>query len=64
MLTDLDPTSIIFAGLLLGGVALAAIYDRRHVVKNGRKPDPKPSIKVSDARSYSRRGAVPVAFIR
>ncbi|CAA9488428.1 MAG: FIG001454: Transglutaminase-like enzymes, putative cysteine proteases [uncultured Rubrobacteraceae bacterium] len=59
---SLDPASIIVAGLLLGATALATVYGRRYVAKKRRKPDPRSSVKVSDARLYSRYGAVSAAF--
>ena len=59
---SLDPVSIIVAGLLLGGGAIAAIYGHRYAARRHRKPDPKRSVKVSDARLYSRYGAISAAF--
>ena len=59
---SLNPASIIVAGLLLGATALATVYGRRYVAKKRRKPDPRSSVKVSDARLYSRYGAVSAAF--
>jgi hypothetical protein len=50
---SLDPASIIVAGLLVGGVYLAFVYSRRQLVRR-RKPPVQASIKVSDARLYSR----------
>ncbi len=59
---SLDPASIIVAGLLLGATALAAVYGRRYAAKKRRRPDPGRSVKVSDARLYSRYGAISTAF--
>ena len=59
---SLDPTSIIVAGLLLGAAAVVAVYGRRFIAKKRRKPDLKRSVRVSDARLYSRYGAVSTAF--
>ena len=59
---SLDPASIIVAGLLLGAASLAAVYGRRYVAKKRRKPNPRRSVRVSDARLYSRYGAVLAAF--
>ncbi|HKZ27394.1 MAG TPA: DUF4129 domain-containing protein [Rubrobacteraceae bacterium] len=54
--------SIIIAALLLGGASLLFVYGRRYVTKRRRKPDPQHSVKVSDARLYSRYKALQVAF--
>jgi transglutaminase-like putative cysteine protease len=59
---SLDPASIIIAGLLLGAAFAAAIYGRRYIANKRRKPDPKRSVKVSDARLYSRYGTISAAF--
>ncbi len=59
---SLDPVSIIVAGLLLGGAALLFIYGRRYVTKKRRKPDLQRSVKVSDAKLYSRYKAITSAF--
>ncbi len=59
---NLDPASIIVAGLLLGASAVVAVYGRRYISKKRRKPDPKRSIKVSDARLYSRYKTISTAF--
>lgn len=59
---SLDPASIIVAAFLLGGASLLVIYGRRHLAKKRRKPDPKRSVKVSDARLYSRYRALTSAF--
>ncbi|WP_166395546.1 transglutaminase TgpA family protein [Rubrobacter marinus] len=58
----LDPASIVVAGLLLGGASVAAVYGRRFLKKKLRKPAPRRSVKVSDARLYSRYGAISAAF--
>ena len=54
----LDPVSIIIVGLLVAGSALAGIYGRRYLIRRRRKPAVQRSVKVSDARLYSRYGAV------
>jgi len=54
----LDPVSIIIVGLLVAGTALAGIYSRRYLVRRRRKPAVQRSVRVSDARLYSRYGAV------
>ncbi len=59
---SLDPMSIIVAGLLLGGLSLLFVYGQRYVAKKRRKPNPQRSVRVSDARLYSRYRAVTVAF--
>ena len=59
---SLDPVSIILTGLLLGGMSLFFIYGRRHLEKKRRKPDLQRSVKVSDARLYSRYKAITSVF--
>ncbi len=50
----LDPVSIIIAGALFGGISLLVAYSRKHLT-NRRKVSPdQRSIKISDARIYSR----------
>ena len=54
----LDPASIIIVGLLVAGATLAGIYTRRYLVHRRRKPAAHRSVRVSDARLYSRYGAL------
>ncbi len=54
----LDPVSIIVVGLLVAGVSLFVIYSRRYLARRRRRPMMHRSVKVSDARLYSRYGAV------
>ncbi len=54
----LDPVSILIAGALVGGAFLAAVYTRRYVVRSRREPNVQRSVKVSDARLYSRYRAI------
>ncbi|MBA2346479.1 MAG: DUF3488 domain-containing protein [Rubrobacter sp.] len=54
----LDPVSIIIVGLLVAGAVLAGIYSRRYLIHRRRKPAVQRSVKVSDARLYSRYGAI------
>ena len=58
----LDPVSIIIVGLMVAGAALAGIYGRRYLVRRRRKPAVQRSVKVSDARLYSRYGAITSAL--
>src|SRR5215211_3101201 len=51
---SLDPLSILLAGALIGAAYLAFSYARRHLARRHRKPSPQRSVKVSDARLYSR----------
>lgn len=50
----LDPTSILVAGLMLGGFFALVVYSRGHLARRRREPDPRRSVKVSDARLYGR----------
>ena len=50
---SLDPASIIVAGLLVGGAYLAFVYAGRRFARR-RRPPMQRSVKVSDARLYSR----------
>jgi hypothetical protein len=50
---SLDPASIIVAGLLVGGAYLAFVYAGRRLARR-RSPPVQRSVKVSDARLYSR----------
>jgi protein-glutamine gamma-glutamyltransferase len=59
---SLDPVSILVAGLLLVGASLLFVYGHRYLAKKRRKPDPKCSVKVSDARLYSRYKTITSAF--
>ena len=61
---SLDPTSIIIAGLLLGVASILAVYGHRYIAKKRHKPDPQRSVKVSDARLYSRYKAISSAFAK
>jgi protein-glutamine gamma-glutamyltransferase len=58
----LDPLSIIVVGALVGGACLAFVHARRHLVRRRRKPSMQRSIKVSDARLYSRYRAITAAL--
>ncbi|HEX2728115.1 MAG TPA: DUF3488 and transglutaminase-like domain-containing protein [Rubrobacteraceae bacterium] len=58
----LDPASIIVAGLLIGGASLAVIYSRKYLARRRRKPAVQRSVRVSDARLYSRYRAVAAAL--
>ncbi|CAN5877594.1 hypothetical protein BH23ACT11_BH23ACT11_19390 [soil metagenome] len=58
----LDPVSIIVAGALFGGVALLTIYSRKHLARRRRSSTHQRSIKVSDARLYSRYGVISAAL--
>ena len=48
-----DPLSILIAGLLVSGLYLSSVYFLRRLSRR-RKPRPGGSVKVSDARLYSR----------
>jgi transglutaminase-like putative cysteine protease len=50
---SLDPASILIAGMLVGGMYLVFVYSRRHL-SHRRGPPVQGSVKVSDARLYSR----------
>jgi hypothetical protein len=54
----LDPVSIIVVGLLVAGISLIGIYSRRYLARKRRPPAVQRSVRVSDARLYSRYGAV------
>ena len=58
---SLDPASIIVVGLMVGGVYLAFVYARRRLSRR-RKPPVQGSIRVSDARLYSRYRAITTAL--
>ena len=58
----LDPVSIIIVGLLVAGISLFVIYSRRYLAHRRRRPVMHRSVKVSDARLYSRYGAVTSAL--
>ena len=55
---SLDPLSIIIAGALVGGGYLVFVHARRNLARRRRKPSMQRSIKVSDARLYSRYRAI------
>jgi protein-glutamine gamma-glutamyltransferase len=55
---SLDPLSIVVVGALVGATCLAFIHARRHLARRRRKPSIQRSIKVSDARLYSRYSAI------
>jgi transglutaminase-like putative cysteine protease len=55
---SLDPLSIIVVGALVAGTYLVFIHARRHLARRRRKPSVQRSIKVSDARLYSRYRAI------
>jgi hypothetical protein len=58
----LDPISILVFGALVAGVTAAAYYGRKHVAHKRRKSTMHRSIKVSDAKIYSRYRTVISAF--
>ncbi len=58
----LDPASIVIAGLLLGGISLLVIYSRKYLANRRRGPIVQRSIKVSDARLYSRYKKITAAL--
>ena len=60
----LDPASILVAGLIFAGISLSIIYSRKYLAKRRRMPDAQRSIKVSDARLYSRYGKITAALER
>jgi protein-glutamine gamma-glutamyltransferase len=59
---SLDPISIIIVGMLVGMAYLAFVYTRRHLVRRRRKPSMQRSVKVSDARLYSRYRTITTAL--
>jgi transglutaminase-like putative cysteine protease len=59
---SLDPLSIIVVGMLVGGAYLACAYARRYLARRRRKPSVQRSVKVSDARLYSRYRATTTAL--
>lgn len=58
----LDPVSILIAGALVGGAFLATVYSRRYLAHRRREPNVGRSVKVSDARLYSRYRAITSAL--
>src|SRR5215211_1463574 len=58
---SLDPASIIVVGLMVGGVYLVFVYARRHLSQR-RKLPVQGSIRISDARLYSRYRAITTAL--
>jgi hypothetical protein len=59
---SLDPVSIIVVGMLVVLAYLAFAYARRCFVRRRRKPSTQRSVKVSDARLYSRYRAITTAL--
>ena len=59
---SLLPVSIVVAGLLHTRISLLFVYGSRYVAKKRRKPNPQHSIKVCDARLYSRYKLITAAF--
>jgi hypothetical protein len=59
---SLDPASIVIAAFLLGGASLLLVYGRRYVARKRRKPDIQRSVRVADARLYSRYKALVAAY--
>jgi transglutaminase-like putative cysteine protease len=57
----LDPASIIVVGALFGGIFLLVTYSRKYVTSR-RKASPQRSVRVSDARIYSRYGEITAAL--
>jgi hypothetical protein len=55
---SLDPVSIIIVGMLVGMAYVVFVYTRRHLGRRRRKPSVQRSVKVSDARLYSRYRAI------
>jgi protein-glutamine gamma-glutamyltransferase len=49
-----DPISILITGALVVATGLASVYGRRYLKRRRRKPDVQRSVRVSDARLYSR----------
>ncbi len=58
----LDPVSILVLGALVAGATAAAYYGRKHLAHKRRKSTMHPSIKVSDAKIYSRYRTMIAAF--
>jgi transglutaminase-like putative cysteine protease len=57
-----DPVSILVLGALVASVAAAVFYGRKYAAHKRREPVRQRSVKVSDARLYSRYRAVMAAF--
>ena len=57
-----EPASILLTGALVGARVLAAAYSRRYLARGRRKPDAQESVRVSDARLYSRYRVVTTAL--
>jgi protein-glutamine gamma-glutamyltransferase len=55
---SLDPVSIILAGAMVGAAYFVFVYARRYLSRRRRKPSMQRSVKVSDARLYSRYRAI------
>jgi hypothetical protein len=58
----LDPASILVAGMLTGGAYLLFVYARKLLAHHRRKPQVEHSVRVSDARLYSRYRAITAAL--
>lgn len=54
---SLDPASILIVGAIVGGTVLLFLRLRSYTANRRRKPDIRRSVKVSDARLYSRYSA-------
>ena len=61
---SLDPASIVVLGALVSLAYLVFFHARRHLVRRRRKPSVQRSVKVSDARLYSRYRAVTTGLDR
>ena len=59
---SLDPVSIIILGALVGMAYLVFAYTRKYLARRRRKPAVQRSVKVSDARLYSRYRAITTAL--
>jgi hypothetical protein len=59
---SLDPVSIVIVGALVSLAYLVFVYARRHLARRRRKPSMQRSVKVSDARLYSRYRAITTAL--
>jgi transglutaminase-like putative cysteine protease len=57
-----DPASIVVTGLLVAGVAATFVYSRRYITRRRQKPAIQRSVRVSDARLYSRYRAITAAL--
>ncbi len=59
---SLNPVSIVVAGLLHTRISLLFVYGSRYVARKRRKPNSQHSIKLCDARLYSRYKSTTAAF--